>query len=218
MRTPLFLFLISLAFAAAAYVFGNATLTLPLAVSGLAAVAAGLLIVSALVRRPRTAVPAPKDRAKAAPDKRAKDTPHKRRKSGGPHVVIDGSNVMHWDGEIPRLATLRQVIAELRARGCQPGIIFDANAGYKFADRYLDDSHFAKLLDLPGDRVLVVPKGEPADPTILEAARELGAKVLTNDRYRDWAEVYPEVTDPGLLVTGGVRRGKVWLDRKALAA
>ena len=190
-RAPLILLILSLTSAALAYVTDNATLTLWLAVSVLAAIAALYLLVRAALGR-----------------------------SGGggkTAVVIDGSNVMHWNGEVARLAPLREVIAALQAKGFEPGIIFDANAGYKLADRYLDDGDFAKLLKLRADRVLVVPKGEPADPTILASAREMGAKIVTDDRFRDWAGDFPEVTEPGHLVRGGYRDGVLWLDDEALA-
>lgn len=204
MRVPFVLLLLSLACAAGSFVVTGIDLTLPFAVSLLASAAAAILVVSALLRQVLGAVGVVSRAGKS-------------RKSG-PNVVIDGSNVMHWNGEIPHLATLREVIAILRKQGFQPGVIFDANAGYKFADRYLDDGQFAKLLNLPGERVLVVNKGEPADPTILEAARELKAKVVTNDSYRDWASDYPEVATTGHLVKGGFRGGKLWMDEAALAA
>jgi len=35
---------------------------------------------------------------------------------------------------------------------------------------------------------------------------------VTNDRYRDWAEAHPEIKEPGHLIKGGYRDGKVWLD------
>lgn len=190
MRVPLILLLLCLACAGASYAVAGPDLTSPLVVSLIAAFAALLLTVMAVLGRDP---------------------------ASGPQVVIDGSNVMHWNGEVPRLDPLREVIASLQQNGYQPGVIFDANAGYKLTDRYLDDRHFAKLLNLPGDRVLVVGKGEPADPTILAAARELGAKVVTNDRFRDWTGDFPEVATPGHLVRGGYRSGKLWLDAGALA-
>ena len=78
--------------------------------------------------------------------------------------------------------------------------------------RYRHDGAMASLLGLPVAQVMVVPKGQVADGWILAAARDLGAPVVTNDRYRDWAEVHPEVTEPGRLIRGGVREGKIWLD------
>lgn len=133
-------------------------------------------------------------------------------------LVIDGSNVMHWRDATPQIETLRQVVAEVTARGFRAGVIFDANAGHKLENRYLDDGDFARRLGLSADQVLVVARGQPADPVILAAARENGASIVTNDRYRDWADDFPEVAMPGHLVRGGFRQGRLWLDDDALDA
>lgn len=128
------------------------------------------------------------------------------------YVVIDGSNAMHWKGGKPEVATLRDIVGRLSALGFTPGVVFDANAGYLLTGKYQHDRALEKLLRLPRDRVMVVPNGTPADPTVLEAARHLDARVVTNDRYRDWAEEYPEIGVPGHLIKGGYRSGKLWLD------
>lgn len=127
-------------------------------------------------------------------------------------IVVDGSNVLHWRDNTPDLATLRQVIDRLNTLGFTPGVVFDANAGYKIANRYQHDHALGRALGLPAERVLVAPKGTPADPLILASARDLGARIVSNDRFRDWAADYPEVETPGHLVQGGVRDGKVWLE------
>lgn len=127
-------------------------------------------------------------------------------------IVIDGSNVMHWQDGTPSLEPVRQVVSELAGQGYVPGVIFDANAGYKIADRYLHDGALARLLGLPADRVMVVPKGVQADDYILAAARDLKARVVTNDRYRDWVEAHPHVLEPGFLVRGGFGDGGLWLN------
>lgn len=127
-------------------------------------------------------------------------------------IVVDGSNVMYWDGETPKIETVRLVIGHLTALGYQPGVMFDANAGYLLSGRYRHDDYLGRELGLPRDRVMVVPKGTPADSFILLAARDLGARIVTNDRYRDWADDYPEIREPGRLIRGDLRSGNLWLD------
>ncbi len=134
------------------------------------------------------------------------------------HVLVDGSNVLHWKDDTPQIATVRQVVDRLTDQGFSPGVVFDANAGYKIGDRYRDDAAMAAYLGLPEDRVLVVPKGTPADPVLLATARDLGAPIVTNDRFRDWAETHPEVREPGHLIRGGYADGKLWLDPVTPAA
>jgi hypothetical protein len=127
-------------------------------------------------------------------------------------IVVDGSNVMHWKEGRADMATTRAVTDRLKSLGYTPLVVFDANAGYKIAGSYKHDFALGRMLGLPANQVMVVPKGRPADPTILAAARDLGASVVSNDRYRDWAETYAEVKDPGFLIQGGYRTGQLWLD------
>lgn len=134
------------------------------------------------------------------------------RRDRRPVLLIDGSNVMHWCDGTPSLTPLQEVLRVVAAAGFRPGVIFDANAGYKLGGGYRDDAAMARLLRLPEAQVLVVPKGEPADRTLLAAARDMGARIVTNDRYRDWAESHPEIATPGQLIRGGWREGAVWLD------
>lgn len=127
-------------------------------------------------------------------------------------IVIDGSNIMYWREATPQIETVREVVRHLASRGYETGVMFDANAGYLLSGKYQHDGHFGRLLDLPEDRVMVVPKGTPADKFILIAARDLGARIVTNDRFRDWADDHPEIRTPGHLVRGEFRSGQLWLD------
>lgn len=137
----------------------------------------------------------------------------RRRRSPSPtRVIVDGSNVLFWNGGTPALETVHAVVRELDGRGPLPGVILDANAGYKFGTRYQDDAEAARHLGLPTDRVLVVASGTAADTVILEAARNLKAQVVTNDRFRDCVQDFPEVHIPGFLIRGGVRAGQLRLD------
>ena len=90
--------------------------------------------------------------------------------------------------------------------------MFDANAGYLLIGKYQHDKALARVLGLPTDRVMVVPKGTPADPMILRAARDYGAPVVSNDRFKDWAKDFPEVKTKGHLITGRLEPKRVVLD------
>jgi hypothetical protein len=130
-----------------------------------------------------------------------------------PWILVDGSNVMHWKNETPQITTVLAVVRALEVRGFAPGVVFDANAGYKLADRYMNERDFARLLYLPENQIFVVPKGTQADPYLLRAARGFDARIVTRDRFRDWAEEHPEVKEPGFLIRGGYRAsGELWLD------
>ena len=39
----------------------------------------------------------------------------------------------------------------------------------------------------------------------------MGARIVSNDRFRDWEDRHPEVRDPGRLIPGGYRDGVLWL-------
>lgn len=127
-------------------------------------------------------------------------------------ILVDGSNVMHWQDNTPQLATVLRVVEDLKRQGFAPGVVFDANAGWKLFGRYLNETELARLLGLPRDQVLVAPKGTPADPYLLMTARDFKARIVTNDRYRDWAGDYPEVLETGFLIRGGLREGQVQLN------
>ena len=134
-----------------------------------------------------------------------------------PRVVVDGSNVMHWKDGKPQIETVREVVTHLRAQGVDPVVMFDANAGYLVAGRYQHDHAMAQRLGIPTKSVYVVPKGTPADQTILGAARDMRARVVSNDRFRDWADRHPEVNSPGHVIRGGYDGGGLWLDMNARA-
>lgn len=161
----------------------------PILWAGICAIAGILILVFLLVRRARRA-----GRVKPR------------------WVVVDGSNVMYWKENTPRIDTVREVVDRLSASGFTPGVMFDANAGYLLTGKYEHDGTFERLLGLPRDHVMVVNRGNPADISILAAARDLGARIVTNDRFRDWAEVHPEVHRPGYLIRGEYRNGRLWLD------
>ena len=126
-------------------------------------------------------------------------------------VLIDGSNVIYWLDNTPQLAPLLQVVHDLSKRGLKPGVVFDANVGYKLTGKFMGERDLSRMLSLPRDQILVVPKGTQADPFLLETARDLKARIVTNDRFRDWVDRYPDVAKPERLVRGSIRDGRVQL-------
>lgn len=129
----------------------------------------------------------------------------------GECVVLDGSNLLHWRNNSPDVTTLKIVLAKLRAEGLTPCVIFDANAGYLLQGRYMAPKALAGLLGLPVRQVSIVPKGQPADGAILHCARSMRARVVSNDRFRDWAADFPEVEDRSRFIRGGFEGGDLWL-------
>lgn len=124
------------------------------------------------------------------------------RRARGSSIVIDGSNLLYWRNETPDLVPLRALITRLEAARLRPVIWFDANAGYLVTGHYMGEAAFAHVLGLPRKQVFVAPKGTPADPLILQTAAALSARVVTNDRYRDWRESHPILNDPNRLIRG----------------
>lgn len=126
-------------------------------------------------------------------------------------ILVDGSNVIYWLDNSPQFAPLKQVVQDLSRHGFKPGVVCDANIGYRLTGKFMGERELAKLLSLPKDQILVVPKGTQADPYLLETARDIQARIVTNDRYRDWVDRYPDVAKPENLVRGEMRDGRVRL-------
>ena len=131
-------------------------------------------------------------------------------------VVVDGSNVMYWRDNRPNLDTVTEVVGTLVENGYRPVVWFDANAGYHLIGRYAYDGELARALGLPKRQVIVVPKGTPADPALLAGARELGAPVVSNDRFRDWQADFADVL-AGRMIRGRPVADGIHLDVVAAA-
>lgn len=157
-------------------------------------------------------------KTKARAQQRARSAERKRAERGAGRsetrrwVVIDGSNVLYWQGESPSLGAVSAVLGEVRKAGLTPVVWFDANVGYKVGESYMNPSELARRLGISRKQVRVAPKGSPADPLLLQEAAKLGTGVVTNDRYRDWVASFPSVAEPGVLVRGRLEGGAVKLD------
>jgi hypothetical protein len=123
-------------------------------------------------------------------------------------IVIDGTNVMYWDGEQADLATLRSVVNTLLKRKYAPVVFLDASSRHHLKDKSLNERDFAKALGLPQSRVIVCPAGSEADAFLLKYAKEHDMPVVSNDQFRDRAQVAKKLK----IVKGVFARGKPILE------
>ena len=119
-------------------------------------------------------------------------------------VVIDGANVAYEErsaGGKPKLSNLLKVRREMEERGFEAVILVDASLKYD-----IDDPEQLEAL-IRAQHVRQVPAGTDADYFIIQFADQLDAVVVTNDRYRDYAEQYPWIPErrlPYMIVKGEV--------------
>lgn len=127
-------------------------------------------------------------------------------------IAVDGSNVLYWQDETPSMQTVREVVDALKRRGFRPVVWFDANVGYLVASRYLGPAPLSRSLGLSQKQVVVAPKGTPADPMVIEGARTLRARIVSNDRFRNWQDQFPEVREASSFMRGSITNGALRLD------
>ena len=119
-------------------------------------------------------------------------------------VIIDGANVAYEErsaGGKPKLSNLLRVRGELEGRGLEAVIIVDASLKYD-----IDDQSQLETL-IRSQQVRQVPAGTDADYFIIQFADQFNARVVTNDRYKDYLDQYPWITDrrlPYMIVEGEV--------------
>ena len=119
-------------------------------------------------------------------------------------VVIDGANVAYEErsaGGKPKLSNLLKVRRELEERGFEAVILVDASLKYD-----IDDQEQLETL-IQSQQIRQVPAGTDADFFIIQFADQLDALMVTNDRYKDYADRYPWVPErrlPYMIVKGEV--------------
>lgn len=103
-------------------------------------------------------------------------------------VLVDGSNVAHSsEGPEPRLANILAVRDKLVEEGLDPIIVVDAALRHQIDD----EAGFEALVE--GGTIRQAPAGTDADYFLLEFAEEFDASIVSNDRFRDRIEKYPEL-------------------------
>ncbi len=122
-------------------------------------------------------------------------------------ILVDGSNVMFWDGNTPTASAITRTLHRLKDSGNDPILCFDANVGYKLAGRHLGEGELSALFGIPAPRILVCPSGTDADAMILRLAAAKGLPVVSNDRFRD----YPDLAARVPRMSGTIEAEKVSL-------
>jgi len=123
-------------------------------------------------------------------------------------VLVDGSNVAHFtEGEKAQIANILAVRAKLLEDGNEPVIIADAALRHQIDD----PARFEELIE--SGAVKQAPAGTDADYFILSFARELGAAVLSNDRFKDRLAQFPEARD--CVIRFMIVNDEVVLERRA---
>jgi len=105
-------------------------------------------------------------------------------------VLVDGSNVAHsTEGECPQLANIMAVRQKLTGEGREPIVVGDAALRHQIDDR----AGYERLVE--EGVVRQAPAGTDADYFLLSFARELGARIVSNDRFRDRVKQFPDSVD-----------------------
>jgi hypothetical protein len=104
-------------------------------------------------------------------------------------VLVDGSNVAHSSEGTPRLFNIQLVCEKLIEEGYEPVVVVDAALRHQI-DRKGD---YERLVD--DGKLRQAPAGTDADYFILSFARELAASIVSNDRFKDRLQAFPEARD-----------------------
>ena len=122
-------------------------------------------------------------------------------------VIIDGSNVAHSsEGEVALLDNIKLVSEKLREEGFDPIVLVDAALRHQI-DK---ESEFEQLVD--SGWIKQAPAGTDADYFILSFARELGADIVSNDRFRHRKDAFPETRER--MIRYMIVNGEVVFERR----
>ena len=128
-------------------------------------------------------------------------------------VVVDASNVAHYvknENSKPQIANILAAVKALEESEDEFVIIADASLRHEIDDK----EEFEKLLQ--SENVEEVPPGNDADHFILDIATREKAKILSNDKFRDYAAEFrnissmriPFVIENGRLTFGRPKKPK----------
>jgi hypothetical protein len=105
-------------------------------------------------------------------------------------ALVDGSNVaFSTERDRPVLENITLVCNRLEAEGYQPIVVVDAALRHQIDAR----TEYEQMVE--NGRIRQAPAGTDADYFILSFARELDAAVVSNDRFKDRQQAFPEAKE-----------------------
>jgi hypothetical protein len=123
-------------------------------------------------------------------------------------VLVDGSNVAHsTEGEKAQLANIIAMREKMQEEGFEPVIVVDAALRHQIDD----PAGFERLVE--SGVVRQAPAGTDADYFLLSFARELDARIVSNDRFRDRLSAFPDAAER--LIRYMIVEREVVLERRA---
>jgi hypothetical protein len=121
------------------------------------------------------------------PDQQQEAEKEQRPAGEKPIALVDGSNVAHSsEGDRARLQNIDIVVAKLVEEGYRPIVVVDAALRHQIDNRPLYEQQ------VDDGKIRQAPAGTDADYFLLSFARELDASVVSNDRFRDHQEGFPD--------------------------
>lgn len=124
-----------------------------------------------------------------------------------PIAIVDGSNVAHSsEGDRPHLENISLVCERLKKEGYQPVVVVDAALRHQIDEREKYEGMVER------GEIRQAPAGTDADYFILSFARELDAAVVSNDRFRDRQDAFPEALER--LIRYMIVEGEVVFERR----
>jgi hypothetical protein len=122
-------------------------------------------------------------------------------------VIVDGSNVAHSsEGEKAQLDNIRVIRDKLLNEGYEPVIVADAALRHQIDD----EPAFEQMVET--GEIKQAPAGTDADYFILSFARELDAGIVSNDRFKDRREQFPDAKDR--MIRYMIINGEVVFERR----
>ncbi|HEX2204246.1 MAG TPA: hypothetical protein VHG91_13140 [Longimicrobium sp.] len=113
-----------------------------------------------------------------------------RREEQPDTALVDGSNVAHSsEGEKARLRNIDLICEKLVEEGMAPIVVADAALRHQ-----IDEPERYEAMVEAGT-IKQAPAGTDADYFILSFARELDASIVSNDRFRDRIDAFPEARE-----------------------